>query len=170
MTLTPPDFSFPSTITTIIKMEVDQRRIDVEGLEFGVVKTNMVLELEVVGTGNVKKLQQWWWVLAVIEGKLVVINGDSGRCSPRVMIAWWLSFNSLFFSGKTQKMKMMMKEKGKSKRWARKPLQNLIGVDMEAWMLLWRKIQRWPCNSISVHRRRHHHCNLFLICNEDSKR
>ena len=58
MSLAPPDFSFPSTVTTIIKMEVDQRRIDVEGLEFGVVKTNMVLELEVVGTGNVKKLQQ----------------------------------------------------------------------------------------------------------------
>ena len=51
-------FFFPSATTTIVKMEVDQRRIDVEGLEFGVVKTNMVLELEVVGTGNVKKLQQ----------------------------------------------------------------------------------------------------------------
>ena len=72
MTLAPPDFSFPSIATAIVKMEVDQRRIGVEGLEFGVVKTEMVLELEVVKTGDVKKL--------------VVINGDSGQCSPRAAI------------------------------------------------------------------------------------
>ena len=58
MTLAPPDFSFPLAATAIIKMEVDQRRISVEGLEFGVVKTKMVLELEIVGTGDVKKLQR----------------------------------------------------------------------------------------------------------------
>ena len=56
MTLLPLDFSFPSAITIIVKMEVDQRWISVEGLEFGVVKTEMILELEVVGTGDVKKL------------------------------------------------------------------------------------------------------------------
>ena len=39
MTLALPDFSFPSAATAIVKMEVDQRRIGVEGLEFGVVKT-----------------------------------------------------------------------------------------------------------------------------------
>ena len=56
MTLLPLDFSFPSVTTIIVKMEVDQRWIGVEGLEFGVVKTEMVLELEVVGIGDVKKL------------------------------------------------------------------------------------------------------------------
>ena len=58
MTLAPPDFSFPSTATTIVKMEVDHRRIGIEGLEFGVVKMEMVLELEVAGIGDVKKLQR----------------------------------------------------------------------------------------------------------------
>ena len=58
MTLAPPDFSFPSVATTIVKMEVDQRRIGVEGLEFGVVKTKMVLKLEVARTRDVKKLQR----------------------------------------------------------------------------------------------------------------
>ena len=58
MTLAPPDFSFPSATTTIVKMEVDQRRIGVEGLEFGVVKMKMVLELEVARTRDVKKLQR----------------------------------------------------------------------------------------------------------------
>ena len=58
MTLASSDFSFPSAATAIVKMEVDQRQIGVEGLEFGVVKTKMVLELEVVGTGDVKKLQR----------------------------------------------------------------------------------------------------------------
>ena len=58
MTLAPLDFSIPSTATTIVKMEVDQRRIGIEGLEFGVVKMEMVLELEVVGTRDVKKLQR----------------------------------------------------------------------------------------------------------------
>ena len=57
MTLTPSNFSFPSTATTIVKMEVNQRQIGIEGLEFGVVKTKMVLELEVIGIGDVKKLQ-----------------------------------------------------------------------------------------------------------------
>ena len=75
MTLAPSDFSFPSTTTVIVKMEVDQRWIGVEGLEFGVVKMDMVLKLEVVETRDVKKLQRWWWVMAAIEGKLVVING-----------------------------------------------------------------------------------------------
>lgn len=56
MTLAPLDFSFPSA--AIVKMEVDQRRIGVEGLEFGVVKTEMALELEVTGTGDVEKLQR----------------------------------------------------------------------------------------------------------------
>ena len=101
MTLAPPDFSFPLAATAIIKMEVDQRRISVEGLEFDVVKMEVVLELEVAETGDVKKLQWWWWVLVVIEGKLVVINGDSGWRSPRAAIAWWLYFNSPFLSGKT---------------------------------------------------------------------
>ena len=55
MTLAPLDFFFPSATTTIVKMKVDQRWISVEGLKFGVVKTEMVLELEVVGTGDVKK-------------------------------------------------------------------------------------------------------------------
>ena len=103
MTLAPPNFSFPSTATTIVKMEVDHRWIGVEGLEFGVVKTKMVLELEVVETGDIKKLKRWWWVLVMIEGKLVVINGDSGRHLPRAAIAWWLYFNSLFFSVKRPK-------------------------------------------------------------------
>ncbi|RVW26809.1 hypothetical protein CK203_099740 [Vitis vinifera] len=58
MTLVPLDFSFPSTITVIIKMEVDQRRIGVEGLEVGVVMTKMILKVEVVGTGDMKKLQR----------------------------------------------------------------------------------------------------------------
>ena len=58
MTLAPPDFSFPSTATTIVKIEVDQRRIGIKGLEFGVVKTEMILELEVTETGDVKKLQR----------------------------------------------------------------------------------------------------------------
>ena len=58
MTLAPLDFPFPSTATAIVKMEVDQRRIGIEGLEFGVVKTEMVLELEVIETGDVKKLQR----------------------------------------------------------------------------------------------------------------
>ena len=58
MTLGPLNFSFPSTATAIVKMEVDQRRIGIEGLEFGVVKTEMVLKLEVVTTGDVKKLQR----------------------------------------------------------------------------------------------------------------
>ena len=57
MTLAPPDFSFPLAATAIIKMEVDQRRISVEGLEFDVVKMEVVLELEVAETGDVKKLQ-----------------------------------------------------------------------------------------------------------------
>ena len=57
MTLAPPDFSFPSAATAIVKMEVDQRRISVEGLEFDVVKIEVVLELEVAETGDVKKLQ-----------------------------------------------------------------------------------------------------------------
>ena len=113
MTLAPPDFSFPSATTTIVKMEVDQRRIGVEGLEFGVVKTKMVLKLEVARTRDVKKLQRWWWVLATIKGKLVVINGDSGQCSPRAPNAWWLYFNSFFFSGKTQKTNKMTKEEEK---------------------------------------------------------
>ena len=56
MTLAPQNFSFPSTATVIVKMEVDKRQIGVEGLEFGVVKTDMVLELEVVGIRDVKKL------------------------------------------------------------------------------------------------------------------
>ena len=58
MTLAPPDLSFPSTATTIVKIEVDQRRIGIKGLEFGVVKTEMILELEVTETGDVKKLQR----------------------------------------------------------------------------------------------------------------
>ena len=57
MTLVSLDFSFPSTTTTFVKMEVDQQRIGVEGLEFGVVKIEMVLEFKVAGTGDVKKLQ-----------------------------------------------------------------------------------------------------------------
>ena len=137
MTLAPPNFSFPSTATTIVKMEVDHRWIGVEGLEFGMVKTKMVLELEVVETRDIKKLKRWWWVLVMIEGKLVVINGDSGRHLPRAAIAWWLYFNSLFFfSEKTQKTKKMTNEDEKLKRWVRKPIQISIGVDMEAWMLL----------------------------------
>ena len=103
MTLAPPKFSFPSTATTIVKMEVDHRWIGVEGLEFGMVKTKMVLELEVVETRDIKKLKRWWWVLVMIEGKLVVLNGDSGRHLPRAAIAWWLYFNSLFFQWKDPK-------------------------------------------------------------------
>ena len=103
MTLAPSNFSFPSTATTIVKMKVNQRQIGIEGLEFGVVKTKMVLELEVIVIGDVKKLQRWWWVLATIEGMLVVINGDSGRRSPRAAITWWLCFNSLFFQWKNLK-------------------------------------------------------------------
>ena len=56
MTLAPLDFSFPSA--AIVKMEVDQRRIGVEGLEVGVVMTKMILKVEVVGTGDMKKLQR----------------------------------------------------------------------------------------------------------------
>ena len=97
MTLAPSNFSFPSTATAIVKIEVDERWIGIEGLEFVVVKTKMVLELEVVGTEDVKKLQRWWWVLTAIEGKLVVRNGTSGRRSPSAAITWWLCFNSLFF-------------------------------------------------------------------------
>ena len=96
MTLAPPDFSFPSTTTTIVKIEVDQQRIGIEGLEFGVVK--MILELEVTETGDAKKLQRWWWVLTMIKGKLVVINGDSGQRSPHATALLQLFF---FFSGKT---------------------------------------------------------------------
>ena len=96
MTLGPLNFSFPSTATAIVKMEVDQRRIGIEGLEFGVVKTEMVLKLEVVTTGDVKKLQRGWWGLIAIKGKSVVINGNSGRRSPRAAITWWLCFNSFF--------------------------------------------------------------------------
>ena len=58
MILAHPDFSFPLAATTIVKMEVDQWRISVEGLEFGVVKMEVVLELEVVRTGDVNKLQR----------------------------------------------------------------------------------------------------------------
>ena len=58
MTLAPPDFSFPLAVMTIVKMEVDQRQIGVKGLKFGVVKIEMVLELEVIGTRDVKKLQR----------------------------------------------------------------------------------------------------------------
>ena len=164
MTLAPSNFSFPSTATTIVKMKVDQWRIGIEGLEFGVVKTKMVLELEVVGTGYMKKLQRWWWVLATIEGKLMVINGNSGRRSPRAAITWWLYFNSLFFQWKNLK---------KQRRWWRKrgnrkdERRNLF----KFWLMLtWRlgcccgrKIQRCQgrCSSITVHRHRHH-CNLFF--------
>ena len=82
MTLAPSNFSFPSTATAIVKIEVDERWIGIEGLEFVVVKTKMVLELEVVGTEDVKKLQQWWWVLATIEGKLVVIMATVADAHP----------------------------------------------------------------------------------------
>ena len=58
MTLAPPNFSFPSIATTIVKIKVDQRRIGIEGLEFGVVKTEMILEFEVTGTRDAKKLQR----------------------------------------------------------------------------------------------------------------
>ena len=54
--------------------------------------------------------------MVAIEEKLVVSNGDSGRRSPRAAITWWLYFNSLFFSGKTQKTKKIMKEEGNLKR------------------------------------------------------
>ena len=170
MTLAPSNFSFPSTATTIVKMKVDQRRIGIEGLEFGVVKTKMVLELEVVETGYMKKPQRWWWVLATIEGKLMVINGNSGRRSPRAAITWWLYFNSLFFSvEKPKKTKKMMKEEGKSKRWARKPLQILIDVNMEAWMLLWKKNPEVP-RPLQLHNSPSPSPPLqpiFLIGNED---
>lgn len=69
MTLAPLDFSFPSA--AIVKMEVDQRRIGVEGLEFGVVKTEMALELEVTGT------EMWR-----------SCNGDGGFW-PRLRGSWW---------------------------------------------------------------------------------
>ena len=63
----------------------------------------MVLELEVVGTRDVKKLQRWWWVMIAIEGKSVVINGNSGRRSPRAAITWWLYFNSFFLVEKPRR-------------------------------------------------------------------
>ena len=50
---------------TIVKMEVDQQQMCWR-IKFGVVKTEMVLELEVIEIGDVKKLQWWWWVLATI--------------------------------------------------------------------------------------------------------
>ena len=72
------------------------------------VKTEMVLELEVVGTGNVKKLQRRWWVLVVIEGKLVVINDDSGWRSPCAAISWWL-YSTLALSFSMEKPKKQRK-------------------------------------------------------------
>ena len=113
MTLAPLDFSFPSTATVIVKMEVDQRWIGVEGLEFGVVKMDMILELEVVGIGDVKKLQRWWWVLATIEGKLVVVTGTVADVHPMQRSHVGSASTLSFFSGKTQKTKKMTKEEGK---------------------------------------------------------
>ena len=163
MTLAPSDFSFPSTTTVIVKMEVDQRWIGVEGLEFGVVKMDMILELEVVGIGDVKKLQRWWWVLATIEGKLVVVTGTVADVHP-MQRSHVGSASTLSFSVEKPK---------KQRRWRmnRRNWKDEQGNLFKFWsMLTWRlgcccgrKIQRCQGrrNSTLVQCRRHH-CSLFF--------
>ena len=104
----------------------------------------------------------------MIKGKLVVINGDSGRRSPRATALLQLSFFSV--------EKLRKRRRGRRKR-GNKKMSQTTSSNFDR-CLTWRfgcccgrKIRRCQdyCNSTSIHRRRTTITFFFFIGDGDRK-